>query len=153
MTWNDRPSDGVSQLTELMKHQQVYEPEPVEPQVRRSRRRRGLITAAIITVAVLGLATGYVAWASNAAVGAASSTSEVPEVAPGPAAAIAMSPEGASVVSVAGGEDYLPAEASGNWMASGGDDPRPIASITKLITAMVILNAKPLSSEIGRAHV
>lgn len=145
MTGNNRDTDGVSQLTELMSHEQTYEPEPVEPEVRKSRRRRGLIVAAAITVAVLGLTTGYVAWASNAAVGAASSTSEVPEVAPGPAAAIAMSPEGASIISVSGAEEYLPPEASGNWMASGGDEPRSIASITKLITAMVILSVKPLA--------
>jgi D-alanyl-D-alanine carboxypeptidase (penicillin-binding protein 5/6) len=145
MTWQQDSSDGVSRLSELMREEQSYAPEPVEPQARRSRRRRGLIIAAAITVAVLGLTTGYVAWASNAAVAAATSTFTVPDVAPGPAAAIAMSPEGASVISVAGAEDYLPAEASGNWMASGGDDARPIASITKLITALVVLSAKPLS--------
>ena len=146
MTWNDHSRDGISQLSELMSHEQTYEPAPIEPEVRRSRRRRGLIIAAAVTVAVLGLTTGYVAWASNAAVGAASSTSEVPEVAPGPPAAIAMSPEGESMISISGAEDYLSAEATGNWMSSGGDDPRPIASITKLITALVVLSAKPLSS-------
>jgi D-alanyl-D-alanine carboxypeptidase (penicillin-binding protein 5/6) len=146
MTGNTRDTDGVSQLTELMSHAQTYEPQPVEPEVRRTRRRRGLIVTGVILVAVIGLTTGYVAWASNAAVGAASSTSEIPEVAPGPAAAIAMSPEGASMISVSGAEEYLPAEASGNWMASGGDEPRSIASITKLITALVILSAKPLAS-------
>jgi D-alanyl-D-alanine carboxypeptidase (penicillin-binding protein 5/6) len=118
----------------------------LEPGVRRSRRRRGLIITAVVLVAIIGLTTGYVAWASNAAVGAASSTYEVPEVAPGPAAAIAMSPEGASMISISGAEEYLPAEASGNWMASGGDEPRSIASITKLITALVILSAKPLAN-------
>jgi D-alanyl-D-alanine carboxypeptidase (penicillin-binding protein 5/6) len=146
MTGNTRNTDGVSQLTELMSHGQTYEPQSIEPEVRRSRRRRGLIVASVILVAIIGLTTGYVAWASNAAVGAASSTSEIPEVAPGPAAAIAMSPEGASMISVSGAEEYLPAEASGNWMASGGDEPRSIASITKLITALVILSAKPLAS-------
>jgi D-alanyl-D-alanine carboxypeptidase (penicillin-binding protein 5/6) len=145
MSWNNRETDGVSRLTELMRDEQSYEPDPVEPAVRRSRRRRGLIVTAVIVVAVIGLTTGYVAWASSAPVAAASATSEVPDVAPGPAATIAMSPEGASMISVSGAEEYLPAEASGNWMASGGDEPRSIASITKLITALVILSAKPLS--------
>ena len=49
------------------------------------------------------------------------------------------------MISVSGAEEYLPPEASGNWMASGGGEPRSIASITKLITAMVILSVKPLA--------
>jgi D-alanyl-D-alanine carboxypeptidase (penicillin-binding protein 5/6) len=57
-----------------------------------------------------------------------------------------MSPEGASAISISGGEDYLGPDASGIWMAAGGDDARPMASISKLITAMVVLEAKPLAS-------
>lgn len=146
MTWHHEPSDGVSQLTELMQHEQVVEPPPVDPQVRRRHRRRGLIIGGIITVVVLGLTGGYVGWALTAPVGATNPTTELPDVTPPAPASLAMSPEGASAISVAGGDDYLPTEASGTWATAGGDDVRPIASISKLITALVVLSAKPLAS-------
>jgi D-alanyl-D-alanine carboxypeptidase (penicillin-binding protein 5/6) len=53
--------------------------------------------------------------------------------------------EGAAAISVSGGDEYLGAGASGIWQSSGGNEPRSIASITKLVTALVILNAKPLA--------
>ena len=146
MSWYEQPSDGVSQLTDLMQHEQVIERPEVDPSLRRKRRRRGLLIGGIVTVVVLGLTGGYVGWASSAPIGAATSTTELPEVTPPTAASIAMSPEGASAISVAGGEEYLPPEASGTWATAGGDDVRPIASISKLITALVILSKKPLAS-------
>jgi len=146
MSWYEQPSDGVSQLTDLMQHEQVIERPEVDPDLRRRRRRRGLLIGGIITVVVLGLTGGYVGWALNAPIGAATSTTELPEVTPPSAASLVMSPEGASAISVAGGEEYLPPEAAGTWATAGGDDVRPIASISKLITALVILSKKPLAS-------
>lgn len=65
--------------------------------------------------------------------------------APAPAAAaIALPTEGASAISISGADAYLGAEASGIWASSGTNEPRSIASISKLITALVVLEAKPL---------
>jgi D-alanyl-D-alanine carboxypeptidase (penicillin-binding protein 5/6) len=139
-------SDGLSELSELMRDERVPEREPIEPQVLRRRRRRRLLVGGIVTAVVLGLAATYAGYTLTAPVGAADATSRVPDVSAPEAATIEMSPEGASAISISGGEDYLGPDADGIWMTAGGDDPRPIASISKLITALVVLDAKPLAS-------
>ena len=150
MTPRYDPDDGISQLSELMRDERVIEsrrdPEPVEPQERRRRTRRRLIATGIVAVLVLAFAGSYVGWALNAPVGTADAVSTVPETAPGAAADIRLSPEGASAISVDGADDYLGPDASGLWMTKGGKKPRPIASISKLITAMVVLSVKPLKN-------
>ncbi|MEO8263219.1 MAG: D-alanyl-D-alanine carboxypeptidase [Pseudolysinimonas sp.] len=146
MSWYQEPSDGVTQLTDLMQHEKLVEKPELDPGVVRRRRRRGLLIGGIITVVVLALTGGYVGYTLTAPVGAAESTSEVPEVAAPAPATLAMSPEGASAITVLGGDDYLPPEASGLWATAGGNDARPIASISKLITALVILSKHPLAS-------
>jgi D-alanyl-D-alanine carboxypeptidase (penicillin-binding protein 5/6) len=139
------PDDAVTQLTAIMQHEQVIEKPEIDPDVRRKRRRFGTVIAGIVVLALLAAAGTYVGIVLNLPLGAADATSEVPEVAAPDAAVLAMSPEGASAVSVSGGEDYLGPDASGIWATSGGNDVRPIASITKLISALVILTAKPLN--------
>lgn len=139
--------DGLTQLAELMRDEHVPEREPVDPVARRRRRMRGGIIAGVVTVAVLGSAGGYAGWALNAPVGAAASSAEAPVVAPGPAAEIALSQDGATAISVAGAEEYLGPDAAGIWMRNGTDGTRPIASLTKLVTALVILDAKPLTAD------
>jgi D-alanyl-D-alanine carboxypeptidase (penicillin-binding protein 5/6) len=139
------PDDAVTQLTEIMQHEQVIEKPTVAPEVRRKRRRFGIVIAGITILAILAAAGSYVGIVLNLPLGDADATSEVPEVSPAEPATVAMSPEGASAVSASGGEDYLGPDAAGIWATSGGNDARPIASITKLITALVILDRKPLS--------
>ena len=95
---------------------------------------------------IVASAGGYVAWALNAPLPEPEVTWQTPEVEVPPAATIALPFEGSAAISVAGADEYLGAEASGIWMTSGSPDPRPIASISKLITALVILDAKPLAS-------
>lgn len=139
------PDDAVTQLTEIMQHETVIERPVVEPEVRQKRRRFRIVIAGIVVLVLLAAAGTYAGVVLNAPLGAAEATSEVPEVTQLPAAAVAMSPEGSSALSVAGADEYLGPEAAGIWMTSGGGEARPIASITKLITALVILSAKPLS--------
>ncbi len=139
------PDDAVTQLTELMEHEQVIEKPVVAPEVRSKRRRFRTVIAGIVVLGVLAAAGSYAGIVLNAPLGAANATSEVPEVTAPAAARVDMSPEGASAVSVSGAEEYLGPAASGIWGSSGGNDPRPIASITNLVAALVILNAKPLS--------
>jgi len=149
------PSDGVGQLTELMRADRTDRvddtPPPVDRVARRRRRRRRAITTAAVFLVVAATVGGYVGWALNAPVGAPTASTSLPDPAPGPAAAIALPPDGVSAIEVSGGDDYFGPDAAATlWPAVGGDDPRPIASITKLITALVILDKKPLAaSEAG----
>jgi D-alanyl-D-alanine carboxypeptidase (penicillin-binding protein 5/6) len=139
------PDDAVTQLTELMQHEQVIEKPAIDPDVRRKRRRFRSVIGGIIVLVVAAAAGSYAGIVLNSPVAAAESASDVPEVASPAPAALAMSPEGSSAVSVSGADEYLGPDASGIWATSGGNDPRPIASITKLIAALVILDAKPLA--------
>ncbi len=101
---------------------------------------------AIVVAVVVASTGGYVAWALNAPLPEPEVTWQTPDVSAPPAAIIALPVEGSAAISIAGADEYLGAEASGIWMTSGSPDPRPIASISKLITALVILDAKPLAS-------
>lgn len=143
------PRDGISQLTELMRYEPPVEvaagPPPVDPVGRRKRRRRRAIIAAIAALTLVAVSGGYAAYALTAPVGTAALDAEAPEVAAPPAAQIALPVEGAYAVSVTGADDYLGPTASGIWASGGGDGPRPMASISKLITALVVLEAKPLA--------
>lgn len=113
---------------------------------RRRRRRSGWIAAGVTAAIVLGAPGGYAAWALTAPLKPATGEVSIPR-APVPAAAvdIAFTADGAAALSVAGAEPYLGPEAAGVWMTHGGDDPRPIASITKLVTALVVLDAYPIA--------
>ena len=141
--------DGISQLTELMRYEPAVETRsvtpPIDPPGRRTRRRRRRIVALIVTLAVATASGGYAAYALTAPVGAATLDAEAPNVEIPLAAQIAVPAEGAYAVSVAGADEYLGETASGIWASGGGDGARPIASISKLITALVVLDAKPLA--------
>ncbi len=100
----------------------------------------------IVLAVIVASVGGYVAWALNAPLPEPEVAWQTPEVVVPSAAIIALPTEGSAAISVAGADEYLGAEASGIWMTSGSPDPRPIASISKLITALVILDAKPLTS-------
>jgi len=103
-----------------------------------------MIVFLVMVLTVLAGGGGYVWWASAAPVGPPTLTSYSPSVPAGSPAAIRLPTSGSTLVSVEGGETYLGPDAAGSWVSSGGDDPRPIASITKLITALVVLDAHPL---------
>lgn len=144
-----RRGDAVSQMTAIMQDEREYGDDQLDDaqrQARRSTRKRRLTIAAIVTAVVLVTSGVYVGWALRAPIGPASATSEVPAVAPGEKAELRMSPEGVSAISIAGGEDYLGPTAAGIFAKSGNDKPKPIASISKLITALVVLSKYPLKS-------
>lgn len=138
--------DGLDEFTELIRDEQDYSGlADVDVHGRRRRRRRGLLITAIVLVLILGATGGYVGWALTAPVSAPELTSSAPAAPVAEAAALALPPEGASAIAVAGADEYLGPSASGIWATSGTDEPRSIASISKLITAMVILQARPLA--------
>ncbi len=148
MTTHHQSPDELAEFAELMRHEEESPDRrpQVDPMLGRARRRRGWIVALIVIVVVLSATGGYVGWALTAPLSAPVVTSHTPQVAAPGAAGIALPTGGASALSVSGAEEYLGATASDIWLASGTDEARPIASISKLITALVILDAKPLAS-------
>ncbi|WP_314457075.1 D-alanyl-D-alanine carboxypeptidase [uncultured Microbacterium sp.] len=117
---------------------------PREPQRNGRAGRIALIVFLVVTFLVLGSAGGYVWWASSAALPAPTVTSQTPIASAGPAASLALPADGEMLMSVEGGGDYLGPDAAGAFASSGGNDARPIASIAKLVTALVVLDAHPL---------
>ncbi|MDQ1116755.1 D-alanyl-D-alanine carboxypeptidase (penicillin-binding protein 5/6) [Microbacterium testaceum] len=107
--------------------------------------RIALIVFLVLVLVVFGGSGGYVWWASAAPLAAPTVTSSAPSVAPGAKTEVRLPASGSMLVSVAGGESYLGPDAAGAWLSSGGDDARPIASIAKLVTALVVLDAHPLA--------
>jgi D-alanyl-D-alanine carboxypeptidase (penicillin-binding protein 5/6) len=148
MAAQDGPSDGVAELGELLREaERADERLPVDPAARRRRRRRRAIVAAITAGLVVAIVGGYLGVTLSAPLPALAVEADVLHAPASPeAATILTPPEGAWAISVAGGEEYLGPDAAGIWATSGADEARPIASITKLITAMVILDAKPLAA-------
>ncbi|MBW9109620.1 D-alanyl-D-alanine carboxypeptidase [Microbacterium ureisolvens] len=146
MSTPQQPTDEFFGLTELLNDER----EPlarggVDPRVRRRRRRIGLIVTAIVLFVLVAVPGGYVWWALTAPVSAPVVETHEPPVTVPAAAAVALPSTGASAIAVAGGDEYLGADASGIWATSGTDEPRSIASITKVITALVILDRHPLA--------
>lgn len=139
---SDIDRDTTDDFAELLRAS--TQPLPIVANKRRGRRR-GLIATAIVMVVILGTAGAYVAWALNAPLPQAAVQSSAPQPPVTAAVTVPLSPEGSSAISVSGGDEYLGQEASGIWMANGATDPRSIASITKLIAALVILERTPLA--------
>lgn len=146
MTAPNQPVDGLSDFAELIAREQEFIGDRIDPAVRRTRRRRRLIIAAICLVLLLGATGGYIGWALTTPVDPPAVTTSTPQVPVGGAAAIASPTASASAISITGADAYLGEGASGIWSTTGTGDPLPIASITKLITALVILEAAPLAS-------
>lgn len=142
-----RSPDELSDFDEMLRDEQEFtDPRGwVDPERRRRRRRRALIVVTVVILLMAGSVGGYTVWALNAPLSAPAVTWSTPQAPTSPAAAIALPTEGASAISIAGADEYLGAEASGIWAASGSNDPRSIASITKLVTALVVLEAEPLA--------
>ncbi len=143
-------TDEFSDLAELMREEHELTDGladvDAEAHLRRRRRRRiALLVTAIILVTILGTAGGYVAWALNAPLPAPAATSQQPAAPASPAAPIVLPDGTASAISISGADAYLGPSAAGIWATTGTDDPRPMASISKLITALVVLDAKPLA--------
>ena len=147
----DRDPDDFAQFAEMFENASRDERrgghgrDPVDPSTRARRRKRGRIIALVVVGVIVTAIAVYVPLTLNAPVGAAAATTHRPDVAPGAAAVLALPPEGQSAISVSGADAYLGASASGILASSGGDAAAPIASISKLVTAMVILHAKPLA--------
>jgi len=147
--------DEYHDLAEMFERSQVesYRPDPDDPVYRAKRRRRRrarLIAAGIVFLLVAGAVGTYLPLTLLAPVAATPAEFAEPVVEVPAALAFPTLPAMATAVSVTGAEEF-PATAGvgGILNATGGNEPRPIASISKVITALVILGAKPL--EAGQA--
>ena len=144
-------ADGLSALLaragadadELQAHR--LHPEVVAAGRRRRRRKR--IAAAIVGFVIVAAIGTYVPATLLAPADAATATVRLPEVAQPAAAVLTLPQVGASAVSVTGAEQFDGTAGTDGILASSGDPgPHPIASISKLITTLVVLDAKPLGA-------
>lgn len=118
-------------------------PEALKSAMRARKRRR--LTAAVVGLLIAAVIGTYLPITLLAPVGATAAVVDTKAIAPGAPVALELPEVGASAVSVSGIEQFGgTTDAGGIFAASGGSDPRPIASITKLIAALVILESKPL---------
>jgi D-alanyl-D-alanine carboxypeptidase (penicillin-binding protein 5/6) len=123
-----------------------YATAPEDPERSRRRRRTRRIAGAISAAVVIALIVTYCSLTLTAPIGAAAAATQRPDVATPAAAALAFPTGGESAVSISGADTYLGAKADGIFASSGGNDAIPMASISKLITALVILQARPLGA-------
>lgn len=135
--------DDIGEFAELLESAPGQPAESAERVARRARARRARIVVAVVFALLAGSAGGYAAWALNTPLPAPDATTRTPTVDPGRVAALTMPTEGAAAIAVSGAPDYL--GPGGISAASGDGSPRSIASISKLITALVILDAHPLA--------
>ncbi len=143
----DQPPDGTAELDALLSRALVdtrADDPAVIAKARRGRRRRRIAGGVVALVIVAAFGT-YIPLTLLAPLPEATLTLAPLEVPPGPAAVVALPTTGSAAVSISGAEAFAALAAQDGILAStGGTDPLPIASITKLVTAMVILDAKPL---------
>jgi D-alanyl-D-alanine carboxypeptidase (penicillin-binding protein 5/6) len=145
------PHDGLAELWARFPSTEETTPATTPlsiPETPAPKRRRwiGRLITIVAIVAVLAVIGTYVSLTLTAPVGAASASFKKPKVARPAAATVALPQVGESAVSISGGDDYLGPTADGVFASSGGNTALPMASISKLITAMVVLNAKPLGA-------
>ena len=106
---------------------------------------RGLIAAGIVFAVVAASAGAYLSLTLLAPVPATTGTLRAVTVEPRTAVAFPVPFALATAVSVTGAEEFPGTVGEGGILhATGGNEPRPIASISKVVTALVVLSAKPL---------
>ncbi|MDZ8171713.1 D-alanyl-D-alanine carboxypeptidase [Microbacterium xanthum] len=141
MTTQRESTDALSDFAELMDGAEA--PADTARDVHGRRVVGRIVLAIVLVLAVCGLSVGgYAVWALSAPVPAPTAHLRDPVLAAPEAVSIATPTQGAAAVRVTGAEEYLGPE--GLEAASGPGDPLPIASITKLVTALVVLDAYPL---------
>ena len=147
--------DEYHDLAEMFERSQVetYRPDPNDPVFakKRRRRRRGRWIAAGVVFALVAATVGtYLPLVLLAPVAATPAAFAEPTLETAAAVAFPVPYALATAVSVTGAEEFPgTVGVDGVLNATGGNEARPIASLSKVITALVILAAKPL--EAGQA--
>ena len=142
--------DDLTDFAELLATADTAPPEHGGPR-RRSRRkqrggrRRGGLIALLVVVVVLGAVGGYAGWALNAPLPVPVASVHNPAVPVTSAAEVPLPSDGASAIRLSGADKYFAAAKTRLDLTSGTTKPLTIASITKVVTALVVLDARPLS--------
>lgn len=147
-------SDSLDELAALLGRAQSDaggRPDPLDPAriaARRRRRIRRRITAGVVALVIVAAVGTYLPLTLLAPLGTAAMTVHKPQFATPAAVKLSLPDVGASAISVAGAEDFAGTTgADGILASSGGNGALPIASISKLVTALVVLDAKPLRQD------
>lgn len=143
-----QPQDDLSDLSAMFVGggSPATAPTPEDPAKRRRRRRTRRIVGIVAAGLVVALVATYSALALTAPVGAAAASIHRPDVDVPAAVALAMPQEGETAVSISGAGAYLGPKADGIFASKGGNGQLPMASISKLITALIVLQARPLGA-------
>lgn len=114
---------------------------------RRRAKRRGIAFGVVALVIVAAVAT-YIPLTLNAPTVAATGTVHGATITAPAAIDLALTPTGESAASVTGADDFPgTAGTDGILAANGGSNAMPMASISKLVTTLVVLEAKPLTTK------
>lgn len=123
----------------------------VDPEAAAASRRRRRIAGAIAgatALAMVATLTIYAVAALTTPMPPSPVKLTVPDVVPGPAAAMTLPSNGSTSIVVTGGDDFAAFTGSTEMIGTTDPDtPRPIASISKIITALVVLDTKPLGPD------
>ncbi len=150
--------DDGGDLAEFEDILRTQGPATVDAAAARKRRRArtgGFVAFAVIAALVVGAPTAYTLWALQAPLPEPILAAETPTAPQRDAAEIYVAPEGSSAVAVTGGGAYLDAADTvlgsdgALWTESGIDEVRPMASIAKVVAALVILDAHPIDGDGG----
>lgn len=145
--------DDFAELTQMLGRaeaeathaaERASSPESLAASRRRHIRRR--VTGLVVALCVVVAAGIYVPLTLLAPTPEVTATMEAFQVLQPAAAKITLPGLGAAAVSLSGAESFEGTVGTDGILAAmGGNEPRSIASISKLITALVILDAKPLA--------
>lgn len=145
------PADDLQRLTDLVAGDATdasLEADVLAVDDADHRRSGGRIALIVVGVIVLAMALGfggYAAWALTAPVPPPTVSWSTPAPTAPPPATLALPDDGAAAISVAGADAYLGPDAAGLWATSGPAEPQSMASVSKIVTALVILDAYPLA--------
>jgi D-alanyl-D-alanine carboxypeptidase (penicillin-binding protein 5/6) len=146
------PRDDLAEFSAMLSRGQsgsnIRPDDPHAVATARRRRKRRRISALVVTLVVLAAVGTYVPMTLLAPAGAANVSRTAHTITTPAAAAFALPRGTEAAASIAGGADFEKLTGSKELLpTSGANNPLPIASISKLITALVILDAKPLSKD------
>ena len=119
--------------------------DPAERTRRRRRRRIRIVAASVVLLLVAAVAATYMPAVLNAPIDATKPVVSEPVLEVPPAHIFTIPRAAASAISITGAEEFPQTlGTNGIITLNGTDDPLPMGSISKVITALVILEAKPL---------
>lgn len=152
MTERTGPTDLVD-FSEMLARGQAdsggYRFDPLDPVVQARARRRRIrrrIAGLVVLLVIVAAVGTYLPLTLLAPLSPATLSSTKPSFTQPGAVVLTLPSVGEAAVSVTGAETYPRTVGTNGILASsGGAGPLPIASISKLITALVVLEAKPLT--------